>query len=92
MADQPSIYQQCVAAGVPTHNNSSDLYIPVNDVTTKLVQQYQFRQLVSTFTNQVEGGTWFSIPFAYEPFWEAAAERSRERAAVGDANGLRSGA
>ena len=57
--------------GIPFSNHQSDLYIPVTDETRELISQYEFKQNVSTFKNRVEGGHWYDIPFAYEPYWEA---------------------
>jgi len=64
------IYQQMKAAGVEIDNHESDLYVPVNADTQKLITKYRFRSNVTTFVNQIDGKLWFDIPFAYTPFWE----------------------
>lgn len=63
-----SLYEECVKLGIPTGNHASDLYIPVTDQTRELIKKHGHR--ATTFTNQVEGGLWYDVPFAYVPFWE----------------------
>lgn len=64
-----SIYADCVRLGVPVQNHASDLYIPVNDATRLLLKAHGLT--ATTFTNQVEGGLWYDVPFAFDPYWEA---------------------
>ncbi len=64
-----SLYQECLRRGIPTANHASDLYIPVNATTTRLVAEHG--KSVTTFVNQVEGGLWYDVAFAFDPFWEA---------------------
>ena len=63
-----SIYDACLAAGVPMDSHESDLYIPVNETTTAILRR--FGSTASTFTNQVAGGLWYDVPFAFLPWWE----------------------
>lgn len=66
-----SIYEEVVAAGIPHHNHETDLYIPVNDQTRELLSRYPLNKgNATTFINQVEGGAWYDVPFAYLPAWE----------------------
>lgn len=74
----PSIYQQLVAAKVEISNYRSDLYVPVNETTTKIIDRYRqrdtiarlgYKPLIITFWNQVAKAPYFCINFAYEPFW-----------------------
>jgi hypothetical protein len=58
-----------LANGVQIESHYSDMYVPVNDLTTRLLRHYKCRSNVTTFTNRVEGGLWFDIPFAYDPFF-----------------------
>ena len=69
MAD--SLYAECVELGIPTQNHASDLYIPANEQTRALLAKHGHR--AQTFKNNVEGGLWFDVPFAYVPFWESKA-------------------
>lgn len=66
-----SIYQELITAGQIVHGYYSDLYTPVNSCTTALIKKH--KASASVFINQVEGGSWYDIPFAYEPYWESKA-------------------
>lgn len=69
------IFNQVKAAGIPYASHATDLYIPVNNETRKIIAEYEFKSDVKTFVNQVEGGLWYDIPFAYLPAWEAKYNR-----------------
>ncbi len=80
-----SLYAELVAAGVPTANHYSDLYAKVTPESHALVRAAMKRREVSdvkTFQNQVEGGTWFDIPFAYVPYWETIQAEEARRVAL----------
>ena len=66
------IYQECIDRGIPVRNHCSDLYIPVTPETTELVKKYN--GFHSEFHNEVEGGMWYDVSFAYTPWWEAKAK------------------
>lgn len=66
-----NIYQAMIDAKQEVFNHESDLYVFVNDVTTKLVNQYTFKQNVRTFTDNVTGKLMYDIPFAFVPYWTA---------------------
>lgn len=70
--ERPDIYAECIAAGIPAHGRYSDLYIPVTEVTREMVARYVAAggAKPETFINQVEGGLWYDLPFAYSPYWE----------------------
>ncbi len=65
------IYEDLKAAGVPLSSHESDLYAKKTPESEAIVAKYQFSQNVTIFNNQVEGGFWYDIPFAYTPWWEA---------------------
>ena len=65
-----TIYQELLAADVPLDNHESDLYALVTDASRAIVARYQHREIVKTFTSEVDGKLWYDIPFAYTPFWE----------------------
>jgi len=67
-ADQ-DIYDQVVALGVEIDHHESDLYIPVTPETQALIRSYPHRKNVKRFRSNIDGKTWFDIPFAYAPFW-----------------------
>ncbi len=51
-------------------HHASDLYLKVTDTSTRLVNDYDFMENVSTFRDQIEGKLWYEIPFAFTPYWE----------------------
>ena len=65
-----TLFDEIKSAGIPFASHESDLYIPITHQTRAIIERYQFKNNVSTFTNQVEGGQWYDVPFAYTPFWE----------------------
>lgn len=62
-----TIYQECIQRGVAVRNHYSDLYIPVTPETREMVKRHGAH--ASTFRNQVEGGLWYDVPLAYDPYW-----------------------
>jgi len=64
-----TIYQKMKAAGVPIRSHYSDLYVPVNPTTRAILRESG--RYCETFTNQVEGGLWFDVPMAFDPYWES---------------------
>ena len=67
-----TLYQACVDSGIPTDNHESDLYIPVTEQTTALLKQYGYR--ATTFRSQVDGQTWYDVPFMFQPYWDRRAK------------------
>lgn len=43
----------------------SDLYLRVNEKSRALVAEYDYKNLVETFTDQIDHVLWYDIPFAY---------------------------
>ena len=70
---KPTIYQRIVAAGIPHANHESDLYVPDTPEVRRIIEEVKHHTqcCFSSFINQVEGGTWLDIPFAYDHWWEA---------------------
>lgn len=73
-----TLYQRIVAAGIPHANHESDLYVPATPEVRKIIKEFNvecrkpgFEVRPLAFKNQVEGGLWLDIPFAYDPWWEA---------------------
>lgn len=44
---------------------SSDLYLRVTPESRKLVDQYEYKSNVKTFTDQIDHDLWFDVPFAF---------------------------
>lgn len=69
----PTLYDAIVAAGIPHEHHESDLYVPRTEAALKLVKASGLRY--ASFRDAIDGQPWLDIPFAYEPFWEAARAR-----------------
>lgn len=68
-----SLFDKVKALGIHFASHETDLCIPVNEQTKALIAEYEFKSNVTVFTNQVEGGLWYDIPFAYSPAWKSKA-------------------
>lgn len=66
-----SIYNQMIEAGVEVSSHESDLYVPVNDITNKIISNYKHKHNCTRFANNIDGKLWIDIPFAYDPWWTA---------------------
>jgi len=72
-----SLYERMVEAGVETANHNSDLYVPVNDTTRKIIKEYNesvepgHEVKPEVFVGKIDRELWFDIPFMFDPFWEA---------------------
>lgn len=64
-----SLYDEVKARGIPHSSHESDLYVPDTQEVRELLQKYGRKGV--PFVNQVEGGTWLDVPFAYQPWWDA---------------------
>ena len=71
-----TLYESIMLAGVPTSNHESDLYFPMTAETRAILSQYPTEDKNShVFRNNMDGATWFDVPFAYTPWWEARANK-----------------
>jgi hypothetical protein len=66
-----TVYERMKAEGVETDHHESDLYVPVNATTRKVLEAYEYRENVTVFASQIDGKLWYDIPFAYDPAWAA---------------------
>ena len=72
-----TIYDKAKELGIPMDNHESDLYLPVNDKTRILVNNYVAKGgSATTFISQVDNKRWYDIPFAYLPWWEKRLAKS----------------
>jgi hypothetical protein len=75
--NEQTLWSEVVRLGIPHASHETDPYIPVTDQTRELLKKFPLSDgNKTTFTNQVEGGLWFDIPFAYLPAWEAKRGRN----------------
>lgn len=59
------IFKQLQATGLPLSNHCSDLYVEVNEQTRAIIEGYEYKTNVTTFTDQ-HGKLSYEIPFAYD--------------------------
>ncbi len=71
-----TLFEEIVSRGIPYANHESDLYIPATDETRALVKQCR-HSTPSAFVNEVEGGLWLDVPFAYDPWWQRRVQRPK---------------
>jgi hypothetical protein len=66
-----SLFSEVLAAGIPHASHESDLYLPDTPAVRQLLVKHpDWLRNVQRFSNQVEGGSWIDVPFAYDPWWE----------------------
>ena len=68
-----NIYEQALKIMLPGEidHHETDLYLLVNERSRKLVEQYDYKNLVERFISNIEPHVlWYDIPFAYLPGWE----------------------
>lgn len=67
-----TLFDEVVQQNIPHASHESDLYIPINELTTALLKSHQLHgtACVTTFWNQVEGGMWYDVAFQYQPYWQ----------------------
>ena len=71
-----SLFETIKEAGIPFDSHESDLYLPATPQVREILNRFPLQKGNATsFINQVEGGQWLDIPFAYLPFWEAKQKR-----------------
>lgn len=46
-------------------HHCSDLYVKVSETSRKIINKYEYKNLVTTFIDNIDHGKWFDIPFAY---------------------------
>jgi hypothetical protein len=72
MEEIMTIYEEMKAAGVEIDNHESDMYVPNNETTRKIVEEYEYKCNVTTFKSAIDGTPWLDIPFSFDPWWDEA--------------------
>jgi len=70
MAKKKTLQEDLEALGVPIANHETDLQVEDTPAVRRVLAKHGKRidgHNVTQFHNQVEGGTWLEIPFAYVP-------------------------
>ena len=65
-------FEQMNAKDIDHH--ASDLYLRKNSVSEKLVEEYEYKEQVKTFKDNIDHVLWYEISFAFNPFWEEASK------------------
>ena len=67
-----NIYEEAVRSMNPEDiaNWQTDLYLKVTPESRRLVEKYDYKNLVETFVDNIDHELWYDIPFAYTPEWE----------------------
>lgn len=80
--EETTLYAALVAAGIEISNHESDLYFPVTPESKAILARFPLQKSnAKAFRNEAPpnvGQLWYDVPFAYEPFWEAARRRVRK--------------
>lgn len=72
-----SLYAAVLACGIPHASHATDLYLPNTAEVRALLDFWPLNKSnARPFVNQVEGGVWLDVPFAYIPAWIAKAGRA----------------
>lgn len=45
----------------------SDLYCKVTPASSAIIDQYEYKQWVTTFIDNIDHKLWYEIPFCYNP-------------------------
>ncbi|HEX2901685.1 MAG TPA: hypothetical protein VHS96_18380 [Bacteroidia bacterium] len=70
--ENESLFAAVLAAGIKYASHATDLYLPDTAEVRAILASFPLNERNATrFTNQVEGGIWIDVPFAYLPAWEA---------------------
>lgn len=68
------VYDAIKRLEIPHANHYSDLYLPNTPQVHAILRAHGVKingHNAAYFRNQVEGGIWIDIPFAFVPYWEA---------------------
>jgi len=59
------IYEKCKKERIPIRHHESNLYIPVNEITKKLLNDYGYHKEIFKIDNEL----WFDVACQYDPFF-----------------------
>jgi len=66
-SSERTLYEDLVAAGIPTDSHESDLYVLDTPEARALLAKHGKQG--SGFVSQIDRRRWLDVPFAYDPFW-----------------------
>lgn len=65
------LYEVIQAAKIPPEHidhHASDLYLKVTPETTRIIDQLEYKSMITTFTDNIDNELWYDIPFCYSPY------------------------
>ena len=67
-----SLYEKAVSILPPSHidHHESDLYLKCSEESDTLLAEYEFKNQVKIFIDNLDHCLWYDIPFAYLPYWQ----------------------
>lgn len=57
------IQERFEAMGIPTDTHESDLYVKDTAEARIILDDYEFKNQISLFTDAIDGAPWIEIPF-----------------------------
>jgi hypothetical protein len=72
-----TLYERLKAAGCELDSHVSDLYVRATPAALQILKEQ--RAPWGAFRSPIDGEIWCEVPFAYDPFWRAAAGRAEAR-------------
>lgn len=63
-----TLHERIKTLKIPYGVHCSDLYIPVNEETKKLIEEYEYKGNVTIFISNIDGQRWFDVPFANDDY------------------------
>lgn len=71
--NEKTLFQALQEAGIKIEHHESDLYFPVSEKSTEILNQFPLQEKNKTFFFNVNDDCkkWYDIPFAYDPYWES---------------------
>lgn len=65
------VREQMKPEEIATYESSgSDLFLKVTPVSTELIEQYDFKENVKKFIDNIDHELWYEIPFGNTDWWE----------------------
>lgn len=65
-----ALFDKIQKLGIQHDHHESDLYIPVTNETTDLIQEYGLMHTTTKFRSSIDQKFWYDVPFQYSPYWE----------------------
>ena len=64
-----TLYEDCIAAGIPVDSHESDLYVKCCPESRELLHRHGVQ--ATCFMSQIDDTAWYDVPFRFDPWWES---------------------